>query len=70
MTKTLKLVFDLGNNKSFTVKLLDPRADLQAADARTVMQECIDKKVFMVNDSEPVGIKKVLVNNTEEFELA
>lgn len=70
MTKTLKMVFDLGNNKSFTLKLLDPREDLTAGDVRTVMQECIDKNVFLVNDTLPVGIKNVIVNNTEDIELA
>ncbi len=70
MTKTLKLAFDLGNNKSFTVKLLDPRADLTKADACTVMQECIDKKIFLVKGAQPVGIKSTVVNTTEEIELA
>lgn len=70
MTKTLKMVFDLDGSKSFTLKILDPREDLTAADVRTVMQECIDKRVFLVKDAFPLGIKNVYVNSNEDVELA
>ncbi len=70
MTKTLKMVFDLDGSKSFTLKILDPREDLTAADVRTVMQECIDKRVFLVKDACPLGIKNVYVNSNEDVELA
>ena len=70
MAKTLKMVFDLGENKSVTWTLDAPKAGLTKAEVETAMQEAIDKQAIVVKGVFPVGIKKAYIHNVVDESLA
>ncbi|WP_040683509.1 DUF2922 domain-containing protein [Thermosinus carboxydivorans] len=46
MTKTLELVFRNATGREVVISLADPRDDLAAAEAATVMEQIIAKNIF------------------------
>lgn len=66
MAKSLKMVFDLGGNKTVTWTLDAPKAGLTKSEVETAMQAAIDTQAIVVQGVSPVGIKKVYLHSVED----
>ena len=69
MTKTLKFVFALPNDKTFSMSLAAPKDDLTRAAATDAAADAISKEAFTVGGAHPTALKDVYVYGTERIEL-
>ena len=70
MTQTLKMVFTMPGDTTFTYSLADPKAGLTKAECRTAMNEIIAEEAVVVGDASPTAIKSMYIHQVDDVELA
>ncbi|AQS60321.1 DUF2922 domain-containing protein [Desulforamulus ferrireducens] len=69
MSKTLELIFVNAAGSKVTLRVTEPREDLQAAEVKTVMEEIIAKDIFTSTGGSLVGVAGARVVSREVAEL-
>jgi hypothetical protein len=69
-TKALKLVFSVGESKTMTVSLLNPKDGLTKAEAEAVGKSIVDKQAILSGGAPVTALKDCYVQNNEREELA
>lgn len=69
MTKKLDMVFTTSTGKTATVSLTDPKDDLTKAQVTVVMNQIIDKSIFLNKAGTLSGIKEMNIRTTDEVAL-
>ena len=67
--RTLKMIFDLGNNKTTTVSLADPKDDLTRAAVETVGASMVTKQAVIVGGSAITALSDCYIWETNKEEL-
>ncbi len=71
MESTLKIVFELPNNKKLTVSLAAPASDIKRSEVEALANDMVAKKFLVAKDgSTPVGVKELYVHSVEDKALA
>lgn len=70
MAKTLKIVFDLGDDKTATYSLADPKDGLTKAAVETATSAMIAKSFVRSGGSLAQDVKDAYIANVERIELA
>ena len=61
---TLKMIFNLDNQKTTTFSLADPKTGLTADEIRGVADDIVARKAFVVNDAFPASLKRAYIQDT------
>lgn len=68
--QTLKIVFEMDDEKTHTISLLDPKANLARTDVITCGNLIISKEAIVKNNASPVSVKDTYIDKQERIELA
>ena len=69
MTKTLQMVFLTSEGKETVISVSDPKDDLTLAQVQAVMQDIIDKNIFVVKGSTLAGQVEARISSRETVAL-
>ena len=69
MTKTLQMVFLNSAGKETIISVADPKDDLTLAQVQAVMQDIIDKSIFVVKGNTLAGQVEARISNRETVAL-
>ncbi len=71
MSKTLELVFVNAAGSKVTLRVTEPKEDLQAAEIKTVMDEIVTQDIFTSTGGSLVGVAgaRVVSRDVAELEL-
>ncbi len=69
MTKTLQMVFLNSAGKETVISVADPKDDLTLAQVQAVMQDIIDKNIFVVKGNTLAGQVEARISNRETVTL-
>lgn len=71
MSKTLELIFVNAAGSKVTLRVTEPREDLQAAEVKTVMDEIVAKDIFTSTGGSLVGVAgaRMVSRDVAELEL-
>ncbi|CVK19908.1 DUF2922 domain-containing protein [Sporomusa sphaeroides] len=69
MTKTLQMVFLNSAGKETVISVADPKDDLTLAQVQAVMQDIIDKNIFVVKGNTLAGQVEARISNRETVAL-
>ena len=70
MKATLMIVLNLENNKTTTISIPDPRADVTKADVTTAAEEIVAKQAVQPAGVSVTSFKRAYIRTIEEKELA
>ena len=70
MAKSLKMVFAVGDAKTATLSLAEPKDGLTKAEVQTALDEMVAKQAIMVGGAPITGVKDFYVLSSERSELA
>ena len=70
MAKSLKMVFAVGDAKTTTLSLAEPKDGLTKAEVQTAVDEMVAKKAVVIGSAAATGVKEFYVQNAERVELA
>ena len=70
MAKSLKMVFAVGDAKTTTLSLAEPKDGLTKAEVQTALDEMVAKQAIMVGGAAITGVKDFYVLSSERSELA
>ena len=68
--QTLKCVFTMPGDKTYTLSLADPKVGLTKAECRTFMNEVVAEEAITVADAAVNGIKEMYIHTVDDVELA
>lgn len=66
MAKELKMTFTLDNEKTKTLNLPNPRADVAADDVRSFMNGVVTKNAFDVIGAKAASAKSAVIRSTDD----
>lgn len=66
MAKELKMTFTLDNEKTKTLNLPNPRADVTADDVRSFMNSAVTKNAFDVSGAKAAFAKSAVIRSTDD----
>lgn len=71
MTNTLQLIFQLANEKSLTLSVMEPRENLTDAEVAAVMETIVTQNVFKRDEASIVAKKaaRLISRNVKEFNI-
>ena len=69
MTKTLQMVFLNSAGKETVISVADPKDDLTLAQVQAVMQDIIDKNIFVIKGNTLAGQVEARISNRETVAL-
>ena len=69
-TNTLKIVFELDDEKTHTLSLKDPRDGLTKTQVNTFANLVIDKEAISKNNALPTKLKEAYIQKSERLELS
>ena len=69
MSKTLELIFVNAAGSKVTLRVTEPRDNLQAADVKNVMDEIVSKDIFTSTGGSLVGIAGARMVNRDVAEM-
>lgn len=70
MAKSLKMVFAVGDAKTATLSLAEPKDGLTKAEVQTALDEMVAKKAITVGGAPITGVKEFYILSSERSELA
>lgn len=70
MAKSLKMVFAVGDAKTATLSLAEPKDGLTKAEVQTALDEMVAKQVIKVGGAAITGVKEFYILSSERSELA
>ena len=70
MAKSLKMVFAVGDAKTTTLSLAEPKDVLTKAEVQTALDEMVAKQAITVGGAPITGVKDFYVLSSERSELA
>ena len=70
MAKSLKMVFAVGDAKTATFSLAEPKDGLTKAEVQTALDEMVAKQAITVGGAPITGVKDFYVLSSERSELA
>ena len=70
MAKSLKMVFAVGDAKTATLSLAEPKDVLTKAEVQTALDEMVAKQAITVGGAPITGVKDFYVLSSERSELA
>lgn len=70
MAKSLKMVFAVGDAKTATLSLAEPKDGLTKAEVQTALDEMVAKGAIVVGGAPITGVKDFYVLSSERSELA
>lgn len=69
MSKVLHMQFTLDNNKTLSVKLPDPKDDIESADVEPIMEAMIEHQAFLVGTAKAASISGATIVETTTQDL-
>lgn len=66
MAKELKMTFTLDNEKTKTLNLPNPRADVTADDVRSFMNSAVTQNAFDVSGAKAASVKSAVIRSTDD----
>jgi hypothetical protein len=69
MAKTLQMVFLNSAGKETVISVSDPKADLTLVQVQAVMQDIIDKNIFVIKGNTLAGQVEARISNRETVAL-
>lgn len=66
MAKELKMTFTLDNEKTKTLNLPNPRADVTADNVRSFMNSVVTKNAFDVSGAKAASAKSAVIRSTDD----
>lgn len=69
-TSKLKIVFEMDDEKTHTISLLDPKENLSRTDVVTCGNLIISKEAIVKNNASPVSVKDAYIDKSERLELS
>ena len=70
MSKTLKIVFTLKDQKTSTISIADPKDGLTKAEVQTAVDEMVAKDFLRVSGFAATGVKEFYIQSSDRVELA
>ena len=70
MAKSLKMVFAVGDAKTATLSLAEPKDGLTKAEVQTALDEMVAKQAITVGGAPITGVEDFCVLSSERSELA
>ncbi len=70
MSKTLKIVFTLKDQKTSTISIADPKDGLTKAEVQTAADDMIAKDFIRANGFAATGVKEFYIQSSDRVELA
>ena len=70
MKSTLKMILNLENGKTYTLDLVNPRADLTKEETVAFMNDLITDKAIVVVGVLAVSVKKAYIQSVDEQSIA
>ena len=70
MKSTLKMILNLENGKTYTLDLVNPRADLTKEETVAFMNDLITDKAIVVGGALAVSVKRAYVQSVDEQSIA
>ena len=70
MTKTLKIEFDMSNDKKLTLSFSASKDGLTRAAVEAALKNAVDKKLLISNTAYPTGIGRVYTETVDDADIA
>ena len=70
MTKTLKIEFEMSNDKKLTLSLAAPKDGLTRATVEAALKDAVDKKLLISKSAYPTGIGRIYTESVDDAEIA
>ena len=70
MAKTLKIVFNLKDQKTSTISLADPKDGLTKAEVQAAADDILAKNFILSGGSAATSVKEFYIQSSDRIELA